>query len=117
MSGSQNDRTSRPACATWPLALNHKYAALDRLRRHKEALSVITEAVRRYRDLFAEDPAVYLFSLAMVLNNQSVAFAAMRQYDEALTAANEAVAHFEHIMEDQRTAELCGRARQTALIS
>jgi len=78
------------------LALNHKYAALDRLGRHEEALIVIEEAVARYRDLVADDRDVFLFSLAMVLNNQSVALIAMHRYNEALTAANEAVAHLEN---------------------
>jgi len=80
------------------LALNHEYAALNSLGRYEDALAVIEEAVRRYRDLVADDRDVFLFGLAMVLNNQSAALLATRQYDKALTAANEAVAHFEDII-------------------
>jgi tetratricopeptide (TPR) repeat protein len=81
------------------LSLNHKYVALNSLGRYEEALTVIEEAVRRYRDLVADDRDVFSFGLAMVLNNQSAAFEAIRQYDEALNAANEAVALLEDIIE------------------
>ena len=61
------------------------------LGRHDEALDVRSEAVKLYRTLAADRPAVFTTDLASSLHYVGVDFSKLSRLDEALDAHSEAV--------------------------
>ncbi|MGH3569491.1 MAG: tetratricopeptide repeat protein [Pseudonocardia sp.] len=72
-------------------SLNNYGAILRELGRHREALTVTTEAVELRRGLAASEPARHILDLAFSLNNYGAILRELGRHREALTVTTEAV--------------------------